>query len=372
MTIAEDDRLMDEALSLAQRAVGRTSPNPLVGALVVSDGRVVGRGFHRVAGEAHAEVVALREAGEDARGATMYVNLEPCAHTGRTGPCTEEIVAAGVRRVVAAMVDPDPQVEGRGIARLRAAGVAVDVGVREAAARRANEFYVKHRETGLPFVTLKWAMSLDGKIGVDRGAPTAITGEEARRFAHELRNTYDAVLVGVQTVLTDDPLLTCRLPSGRDPLRVILDSRLRTPATARAVTVASSAKTLVVTTAGAPHDRLAALRGAGAEVLVQDQEQGRVRLRPLLQELAQRGVLSVLIEGGGTVNASALAEGVIDKVIALIAPRLIGGEHAPTPVGGAALWERDGAVRLHKTRILTLGEDLAVEGYVPADVHRAH
>ncbi len=362
MTVAGDIRLMEEALSLAQQAAGRTSPNPMVGALVVADGRVVGRGFHHRVGEAHAEVLALREAGALARGATLYTTLEPCAHFGRTGPCTEALLGAGVGRVVAAMVDPDPNVNGKGIAHLRAAGVAVDVGVLEAQARRVNEFYIKHRQTGLPFVTLKWAMSLDGKIAADRRSATAITGEHARRFAHELRNAYDAVLVGVQTVLVDDPRLTCRLPGGRDPLRVVVDSRLRTPPSARVVS--PSPQTLIIATPAAPGDRLEALRAAGVEVLVQEHNGERVRLRPLLEELGRRGILSVLIEGGGTVNASALAEGIADKVIALIAPRLIGGAQAPTPVDGAGLGGLDRAIQVRDMRVIHLGEDLAVEGYV--------
>ncbi|HET8679545.1 MAG TPA: bifunctional diaminohydroxyphosphoribosylaminopyrimidine deaminase/5-amino-6-(5-phosphoribosylamino)uracil reductase RibD [bacterium] len=362
MACGDDTRWMEEALSLARQAAGRTSPNPLVGALVVADGRVVGRGFHQRAGEAHAEVLALREAGALARGATVYTTLEPCAHSGRTGPCTDALLDAGVRRVVAAMIDPDPQVDGRGIARLRGAGLIVEVGVLEPEARCVNEFYIKHRRTGQPFVTLKWAMSLDGKIAADRASATQITGEDARRFAHELRDMYDVVLVGVQTVLSDDPRLTCRLPGGRDPLRVVVDSRLRTPPSARVVTSAA-ARALIVTTAAAPRDRLTALRDAGAEVLVQDQDGERVRLKPLMADLGRRGVLSVLIEGGGTVNASALAEGIVDKVIALIAPRIIGGAHAPTPVDGAGV-VGPATVSLRDVRVRSFGEDLAVEGYV--------
>ncbi|MGQ0548791.1 MAG: bifunctional diaminohydroxyphosphoribosylaminopyrimidine deaminase/5-amino-6-(5-phosphoribosylamino)uracil reductase RibD [Armatimonadota bacterium] len=363
MAVADDIRMMEEALALAQQAAGRTSPNPLVGALVVADGRVVGRGFHRKAGTPHAEVLALRDAGALAMGSTLYTTLEPCAHLGRTGPCTEALLEAGVRRVVAAMIDPDAEVNGRGLARLRTAGLSVEVGVLEAQARRVNEFYIKHRRTGLPFVTLKWAMSLDGKIGADRESATAITGDDARRYAHELRNVYDAVLIGVQTVLADDPRLTCRLPGGRDPLRVIVDSRLRTPPSARVV-ASSPAQTIIVTTAAAPRDRIEALRRAGVEVLTQDHGAERVRLRPLLEELGRRGILSVLIEGGGTVNASALAEGIADKVIALIAPRLIGGAQAPTPVDGAGLSGLEGAIGLRDVRVLSLGADLAVEAYV--------
>lgn len=351
---------MEEALALAQRAAGRTSPNPLVGALIVAGGEAVGRGFHPRAGEAHAEVLALREAGERARGATVYTTLEPCNHTRRTGPCTDALLAAGVHRVVVAMVDPDAQVSGRGIARLRQAGVAVDVGVLESAAQRVNEFYVKHRTTGLPFVTLKWAMSLDGKIGVARDTETSITGEDARRYAHELRNLYDAVLVGVGTVLADDPELTCRIRGGRDPLRIVADSRLRTPAGARVLT---GGRTLIVATRSADPARVEAMRRTGVDLILQDgiAPPGRVALRPLCEELGRRGVLSVLIEGGGIINASALAEGLVDKVIALVAPRLIGGEHAPTPVDGKGL---AGGAALRDLRVRPLGDDVVIEGYV--------
>ncbi len=357
--------MMEQALGLARRAEGRTSPNPLVGAVIVAGGVVVGEGYHAKAGDPHAEVIALREAGRRAHGATLYVTLEPCSHVGRTGPCTESLITAGVRRVIVAMIDPDVKVNGKGIARLREVGMEVEVGLLEAQARRLNEFYVKHRTTGLPFVTLKWAMSLDGKIAADRGSATAITGESARRFAHELRNVYDAVLVGVQTVLADDPQLTCRVPGGRNPLRVILDSGLRMPLHARVVKSPAEAPTLVVTTRAAPPDHIEALRKAGVEVLVQDHMGGRVRLRPLFEGLGGRGLLSVLIEGGGTVNASAFAEGLVDKVIALIAPIVIGGAEAPTPVEGAGLAQVSGALRLRDVRVIgDLGDDIAIQGYV--------
>jgi diaminohydroxyphosphoribosylaminopyrimidine deaminase/5-amino-6-(5-phosphoribosylamino)uracil reductase len=367
----DDIAMMQEALALARRAAGRTSPNPLVGAVIAASGRVVGRGFHARAGGPHAEVLALCEAGERARGATAYVTLEPCDHTGRTGPCTEALRAAGVRRVVVAMLDPDAQVHGRGVARLREAGVAVDVGVLEDEARRANAFYLKHRRTGLPFVALKWAMSLDGKISAARGSATVITGPAARRYAHELRDTYDAVLVGVGTVLADDPRLTCRLPATaartpRHPLRIVVDSRLRTPSTARLVADAAEAPTLIVTTAAAPAERVEAVRRAGVEVLVQDGAGAQVDLRVLMETLGRRGLLSVLIEGGGTVNAAALEAGVVDRVIALVAPRLIGGAQAPTPLDGAGPGAVDGARRLRDLRVDRLGDDVVIEGDLEA------
>ena len=367
---AADAQCMGLALELAQRAAGRTSPNPLVGAVVARAGRVVGQGYHHRAGEPHAEVLALRDAGEQSRAATLYTTLEPCDHSGRTGPCTEAILAAGISRVVVAMPDPDPRVNGRGVARLRTGGVIVEVGLLEAEARRLNEFYLKQRRTGLPFVTLKWAMSLDGRIAAQPGRPTAISGSLARQYVHELRNVYDTLLVGVETVIADDPRLTCRLPATtlpapRNPLRVVVDSRLRTPLTAQILQ--AEAPTLFATTRPAPAERRAALREAGALVLVQDRREGAVDLGELLVELGQRGVLSVLIEGGARINASALAAGVVDKVIGIVAPRLLGGAGAPGPVldtqrvmpgGGPA--DRP----LHRITTRVLGEDVVIEGYL--------
>ncbi len=359
---AEDLRYMEEALALAARAAGRTSPNPMVGAVVVASGEAVGRGFHLRAGEPHAEIFALREAGTRARGATVYVTLEPCAHQGRTGPCADALVAAGVRRVVVAMIDPDPQVRGRGLERLRAADVGVEVGLLEDRARRLNEGYINHRTTGLPFVTLKWAMSLNGRIAGPGGRPVAITGEAARRFAHGLRDTNDAILVGVGTILADDPLLTCRLPEGRNPVRVIVDSQLRTPPTARVVQTSHAVPTIVATTQAAPARRTEELRRAGVEVLVQGHPGPQVRLRPLLEELGRRGALGVLVEGGAAVHTAFLAEELADKVIALVAPALIGGTGAPAPV---AAMDLAGVLRLRDVRVIhDLDGDVAIEGYI--------
>jgi diaminohydroxyphosphoribosylaminopyrimidine deaminase/5-amino-6-(5-phosphoribosylamino)uracil reductase len=360
--LTTDEAYMREALAWARRGLGRTSPNPVVGAVVVRDGRVVGRGFHRRAGEPHAEVVALAAAGPDARGATLYVTLEPCSHTGRTGPCTDGILRAGVARVVVATRDPDAHVDGRGLQRLRAAGIEVAEGVLARDALQINEAYVTHRRTGLHFVTLKWAMSLDGKISARRDAPTAISDEPASAYAHELRNTHDVVLVGINTVLADDPQLTCRIPGGRDPMRAVLDSRLRIPLGARLLHLESAAPTLIVASEGAPADRIAALRAAGAEVLVLPGS--RPSLRQLMEVLGGRDVLSILVEGGGTVHAAALAEGVARKVIAVVSPGLIGGADAPTAVEGPGPLSAD-LVRLTHVSVRRLGEDVVVEGYLP-------
>jgi diaminohydroxyphosphoribosylaminopyrimidine deaminase/5-amino-6-(5-phosphoribosylamino)uracil reductase len=265
------------------------------------------------------------------------------------------------------MVDPDPQVNGKGIAQLRAAGIEVDVGVLEARARRVNEFFIKHRRTGLPFVTVKWAMTLDGKISAGRGRQTMIAGDEALRYVHGLRNLYDAILVGVGTVLADDPRLTCRLPpdtipAPRNPLRVVVDSRLRTSPAAHIVTGVAEAPTLIVTTREAPAERVVTMRRAGVEVVVQDRAGGPVDLRLLMQDLGRRGMLSVLVEGGGTVNAAVLEAGIADRVVALIAPRLLGGADAPTPVDGMGLANTGGPLRLRGLQLHRLGDDIAIEG----------
>lgn len=353
---------MQEALALAQQAAGKTSPNPLVGAIVVCDGRVVGRGFHPRAGAPHAEIYALRDAGPLTSGSTLYVTLEPCCHWGRTGPCTDAIVQAGIARVVAAMEDPDPRVCGAGIAALRAAGIEVQVGALREAAEALNEAYIKHRRTGVPLITLKWAMSLDGKIAARRDHRTVLTGEAASRYVHELRNQHDAILVGINTVLADDPQLTCRIAGGRDPLRVILDSRLRIPLEARVLHLASPAPTLVATTTQALPAKVQAVRGQGAEVLMFDAP--RPPLLPLLQHLGSRGVLSVLVEGGATIHTAVFEERLADKVIALITPAVLGGRDAPTPVEGAGLQSAGGPVRLDRPTVRWVGDDVVLEGYV--------
>ncbi len=353
---------MAEALDLARRATGRTSPNPMVGAVVVRNGEVVGRGFHPRAGEPHAEIFALGEAGSLAQGGMLYVTLEPCCHWGRTGPCTGAIVEAGIARVVAAVEDPDPRVNGAGLVRLRTAGIEVTVGVLREEAERLNEAYFKHRRAGLPFVTLKWAMSLDGKIAAAPGVRTPLTGELAKQYAHELRNTHDAILVGINTILADDPQLTCRMGGGRDPLRVILDSRLRIPLEARVMNLPSTAPTLLVTTVFAPPEKMRKVCARGAEVLAFDGPQPPIRW--VLQQMAARGILSVLVEGGGTVHAAVLQEHLADKIVAFVTPAIVGGANAPTPVEGPGGESSASAAVLRHSVLRQLGDDVVVEGYV--------
>lgn len=370
----EPDRMMwmRRALDLAARARGRTSPNPMVGAVLIKDGEVVGEGFHAYAGSDHAEIVALHEAEAAADGATLYVSLEPCCHFGRTPPCVEQIVRAGVRRVVAACEDLNPAVSGKGIAALRTAGLTVDVGVLGDEAARLNEAFFKYIRTGRPFVILKAAASLDGKIATRTGESRWITGETARRRVHELRNEVDAVLVGIGTVLRDDPQLTTRLgiADQRDPARVIVDNLARVPLRAKVVNRASTAPTLLAVSQMAPRARLEALEREGIQVIVVEGSPRRVSLERLMEALGKIGYLSVMIEGGAEINASALREGIVDKVLLFLAPILIGGKSAPTAVGGDGIEAISQAVRLHDVRIERIDDDLLVEGYFGRDTTR--
>ena len=357
----DDERWMTRAIELARKADYRTSPNPMVGAVVLdSAGTLAGEGFHAAKGSPHAEELALAAAGAKAGAGTIYVNLEPCTHAHRSTPCAEAIVSAGIKRVVVAMGDPDERVRGAGIERLRSAGLQVDVGTCAAAAKRLNEFYVAHRTTGRPFVSLKFAMSLDGKIATRTGESRWITGEQARNHGHELRHMHDAILVGVNTVIKDDPQLTTRIEGDREarqPLKVVLDSHLRTPRTARVL----GDRTLIATTSGGDIDNAEVLR-------LPPLPDGRVPIEALLDQLGRRGILSLLVEGGGQTHAAFLAAGLVNKVYAYIAPKMIGGTEAPGPVGGVGIEHLNDALRLRDTEVVTLGDDTLFSGYL--GVHR--
>jgi len=363
VTAAADARFMARALALAAEGLGRTFPNPPVGALFVRGGRVVGEGFHRRAGAPHAEIEALRAARGRVRGATLYVSLEPCTHHGRTPPCVDALLGLGLRRVVVAMVDPNPRVAGRGIARLRRAGIPVVVGPGADEARLLTAGYRSHVLRGRPLVTLKLAATLDGRIAAAGGDARWVTGPAARRLAHALRDVSDAVLVGAGTVRADDPRLTCRLPGGHHPVRIVLAGpALRLPARAR-VLERGGPPTWVVAPRGAPAGRAAALRRRGVEVLLVPGRQGRVPFASLVRLLGARGLTSLLIEGGGTVAAEALRARVVDRVVLFVAPALLGGD-AVAAVGPLALRRARDAVRVAGLAVARVGPDLVLEGRV--------
>ena len=360
------ERFMRRALQLARRARGRTAPNPMVGAVVVNGGRVVGEGYHRRAGGPHAELIALRAAGARARGSTCFVTLEPCNHHGRTPPCCDALIEAGIRHVVIATRDPNPITNGRGIERLRRVGIRVTRGVLEHEARRLNGPFEKTMTQRLPLVIARVGQSLDGKIATSSGQSRWITSPEARRLGHQLRRDADAILIGIKTVLRDDPLLTVRAVRGRRerPMKVIVDSRLRMPLGARCLSGRSATPTLIAATGGSALKRRAFER-RGADVWVlPPSSQGRVPLRSLCRRLVRRGVQSLLIEGGGEVLASAFAERLVDRVVWCVSPMLIGGRDAPSSVGGQGIRRLAQAVRLADMTVRRLGPDLCVEGRV--------
>lgn len=363
-----DARYMQQALRLAGRAVGHTRPNPLVGCVIVREGRVVGKGYHQRAGEPHAEVLALRQAGEAARGATVYVTLEPCSHHGRTPPCADALVQAGVGRVVAAMTDPNPQVAGRGVQRLQGAGIAVTEGVCEADAQRLNQPFVTWMTRGRPLVTLKMAASLDGKTATHTGESQWITGPLARQRVQRMRACHDLILVGIGTVLADNPRLNCRLRGGRDPIRLVVDSTLRTPLDAAILTSSAQAGVWIAITERAPEARQRAMRslaeaGVSVELLVcRATPSGRVDLGDLMARLGKRDILSVLTESGAVLNAALLDAGVVDRLALFLSPQLIGGQGAVGLLHGDGVASLADAHRLTDLRITPVGEDFLLEG----------
>ncbi len=354
-------RYMHRAITLARKGMGKTAPNPAVGCVVVRDGAIVGEGWHRKAGTPHAEVHALRQAGGAARGADVYVTLEPCSHYGKTPPCAEALIAAGVQRVFAAMVDPNPKVSGRGVEMLRSAGIEVTIGILERESRLLNEPFIKHVTTGLPFVILKSAMTLDGKTATESGDSKWITNEKSRRYVHKLRALLDAVMVGVGTVTADDPQLTSRIAGGRDPLRIIVDSALTIPIHSRVLHLSSPARTVIATLAGSG-PKAEQLRDCGVEILQCQEREGRVDLHDLLARLGSMGVQSVLLEGGSRLAGEALRLGLIDKFLLFYAPKIVGGE-APGLFAGRSAGRMAEAVRLMDLKVRRFDEDIMIEGY---------
>ena len=361
---AADLDYMRLALREAKKGIGRTSPNPAVGAVVLKNGMVVGKGYHRKAGTPHAEVHALNAAGAKAKGATLYVTLEPCNHTGRTPPCTAAILASGIRRVVIGMADPDPRVAGGGAEYLASRGVSVVSGVLEAECRAINRPFIKHATTGLPWVIMKAGMSLDGRIATATGHSNWITGKASRHYVHRLRDRVDAILVGSGTALADDPSLTTRLPGGRgrDPLRVVLDTALRLPAMAKMLTQESAGRTMIFCGPQSAANKVKALAAAGALIRpVSLHPGGGLDLKLVLRQLGSEGITSVLVEGGGTVHGALLRAGLVDEVKMFVAPIFLGADGVPVAdrLGVTVI---NAAPRLSEVRTRRFGDDVLIEG----------
>lgn len=364
-----DRNYMALALELAELGVGWTAPNPMVGAVVVKDGEIIGQGYHAKYGQLHAERAALATCSASPGGAVMYVTLEPCCHQGRQPPCTQAILEAGIARVVVGSYDPNPLVAGKGIALLRERGVEVVTGVLQEECDALNQVFFHFIRTGRPYVTIKYAMTMDGKIATVTGKSQWITGVQARQRVHWDRHRFSAILVGVGTVLADDPQLTCRMEGGKNPLRLVCDTWLRTPSSAQVVKTAGEIPT-VLATCCTEKSRWAAYQAAGCQVWVLPQRSGHVDLNALMDRLGKEQIDSVLLEGGGTLNWAALEAGVVQKVQTYIAPKLFGGVSAKSPVEGAGVREPGRAVRLVRTTIACVGEDFLLESEVESSVYR--
>jgi diaminohydroxyphosphoribosylaminopyrimidine deaminase/5-amino-6-(5-phosphoribosylamino)uracil reductase len=359
-------KFMQKALDLARKGEGRTSPNPPVGAVVVSGTEILGAGFHPAAGEPHAEIFALNAAAGSTHGADLYVTLEPCNHHGRTGPCTEAIIKAGIRRVFVGCLDPNPVVAGKGIELLQSAGIEVVTGLLEASCLRLIAPFKKYIETGLPFVTLKTAMTLDGRTATNCGDSQWVTGEQSRLHVHKMRNCSDAILTGIGSILADDSRLTTRLPEGgRDALRIVVDSQLRILDSAQIISTESAVKPLIATTAAAPKARIQELAGMGVEVIVVKSDSGGcVSLPDLMIDLGQRSIQSLLIEAGARLNGAALKADIVDRVAFFIAPKILGGDDGRPVFSGVGAILMQDAIPLQDIRSCSFGEDILIEGEV--------
>ncbi len=358
----EEIEYMRLAIQLAKQGCGWVNPNPMVGAVIVKDGEMIGQGYHKKYGELHAERNALANCQTPPTGAILYVTLEPCCHHGRTPPCTEAIIESGISRVVIGSHDPNPLVDGKGIAILRSHGIEVTENVAKDECDKINESFFHYIQDRTPYVVMKYAMTMDGKIATRTGESQWITGEKARRRVHEDRHRYSAIMVGVGTVLADDPMLTCRLENSRNPLRIICDTGLRTPLQARTVSTTDTASTLIAT-AITDTNRHQPYLDAGCEIMVLPQKDNHIDLNCLMQRLGEKQIDSLLLEGGGTLNWSSLQSGIVNKVQAYVAPKLFGGS-GKTPVAGLGVDHPEGAFLLSKPIITQVGKDILLESEV--------
>jgi diaminohydroxyphosphoribosylaminopyrimidine deaminase/5-amino-6-(5-phosphoribosylamino)uracil reductase len=353
-----DSKYMKRALTLAKKGLGKTHPNPVVGCVIVKNGTIIGEGWHKQAGGHHAEIHALEMAGKGARGADVYVTLEPCCHTGKTPPCSEALIRAGVRRVIAGMGDPNPQVDGGGLRALQQAGIETLCGILEDDCRAVNLPFIKHITTGMPYVTYKCAMTLDGNIATITGESRWISCEESRKHVHRMRSRMDAIMVGIDTVIADNPRLTVRHVRGKNPLRVIVDTRLRTPESVNVLNDQLSSKTIIATSESNPRVHLRYLK-QGVTILVCDAYDGRVSMKDLLQKLGAMGVQSILLEGGSGLAGSMLQNGLIDELVFFVAPKIIGNNgFAPFKLLGITSMAQ--AIRLDFINVCRIGSDIVV------------
>ena len=365
--LSYDEKYMRLAMQLAGNAIGRTSPNPLVGAVIVKDNRVVGCGWHRKAGTPHAEVHALNQAGELAQGADVYVTLEPCAHYGKTPPCAKALVEAKVKNVYGGLLDVNPKVAGKGFKILEDAGIHVEYGFLQDELRKQNEVFFKWIEHKKPFVVLKAAMTLDGKIATATGQSKWITNETSRAYGYKLRDIYDGIMVGINTVIEDNPMLTARVDGGKNPIRIVVDSSLRIDINANVVQD-KSAKTIIATTDKADKDKILKLQAQDVDVIVVDKDKNdKVDIEKLLDILGQQNICSILVEGGATLSGSFVAKKLVDKVYFFIAPKIIGGKEAKTPVAGTGILNFQEALALKDIQIEKLEEDILIIGRVDKD-----
>ena len=365
--LSYDEKYMRLAMQLAGNAIGRTSPNPLVGAVIVKDNRVVGCGWHRKAGTPHAEVHALNQAGELAQGADVYVTLEPCAHYGKTPPCAKALVEAKVKNVYGGLLDVNPKVAGKGFKILEDAGIHVEYGFLQDELRKQNEVFFKWIEHKKPFIVLKAAMTLDGKIATATGKSKWITNETSRAYGYKLRDIYDGIMVGINTVIEDNPMLTARVDGGKNPIRIVVDSSLRIDINANVVQD-KSAKTIIATTDKADKDKILKLQAQDVDVIVVDKDENdKVDIEKLLDILGQQNICSILVEGGATLSGSFVAKKLVDKVYFFIAPKIIGGKEAKTPVAGTGILNLQEALALKDIQIEKLEEDILIIGRVDKD-----
>lgn len=359
-------KFMKIVLALASKGKGLTSPNPMVGAVIVKDGKIVGKGFHSKAGTPHAEIIALESAKEKAKGSTLFINLEPCVHFGKTPPCCDEVIKSGIKKVVIGMKDPNPLVNGKGINRLKRSGIEVEVGILEKEARELNEAFVKFTKTKMPFVIMKSAMSLDGRIATRSGNSKWITGEESRGFVQKLRAEVDGIMVGIGTVLKDNPRLTLRTEKIKrtSPAKIVVDSSIKIPITAKLFSSKPEARVIIAATNLAGRKKVESLRKKGVDVIQTEADKGNVDMKKLMKELYKRGIRSILLEGGSELNASAIKEKIVDKVFCFYSPILVGGRDAKGFIGGEGVDRIQDAERVDVREVKRIGKDLLVIGYI--------